>query len=76
VLITVGWDGSSWAIKEAGFRVSDAMPWLQPYVQQLEEMDQAASEDSLPLDEEIEEQISAAAPSRHWVIGQAQSHWM
>lgn len=75
VLIAVGWDGANWAIKEAGFRVSDAMPWLQPYVQQLEEMDHAASDDSLSL-EEIDEHVSASAPSRHWAIGQAQSHWM
>jgi len=75
VLITVGWDGHGWAIKEAGFRVSDAMPWLRPYVQQLDDMEQAAADDSLPLEEEFNAQINTAALG-HWAIGQVQSHWM
>jgi hypothetical protein len=76
VLMTVRWDGSAWTIKEAGFRVGETMPWLQPYVQQLEDMEQAAVEDSLPLDEEMDEQINTPALDRHWAIGQVQSHWM
>ena len=36
VLVTVLWNGADWAVKEAGFRVSEVMPWLKQYVQQLE----------------------------------------
>jgi len=38
-------------------------------------MEQAAADDSLPLEEEFNAQINTAALG-HWAIGQVQSHWM
>ena len=78
VLITVAWDGLNWTIKEAGFRVGETMPWLQPYVQQLDDLEQAAAEeDSSSVEEEVEEeQLDVPTLNRHWAIGQTQSHWI
>jgi hypothetical protein len=54
VLITIVWNGSAWAIKEAGFRVSEAMPWLHPYVQQLEGLEHETPQNSFSLEEQIQ----------------------
>ena len=45
VLITVLWNGADWTIKEAGFRVSEVMPWLKQYVQQLEGLLQSEAQE-------------------------------
>ncbi len=73
VLITVAWNGVNWAIKEAGFRVTEAMPWLRQYVQQLEELELESQQDILPE----EEQIPSNAPTidRSSRIFQSTMHW-
>jgi hypothetical protein len=73
VLITVVWNGVDWAIKEAGFRVSEAMPWLRQYVQQLEELEHETQQDLLP----VEEQIRSKAPAidRSTRNYQSTMHW-
>lgn len=73
VLITVVWNGFDWAIKEAGFRVSEAMPWLRQYVEQLEELEHETQQDFLPMEEEM--RCNAPAIDRSSRNYQSAMHW-
>ena len=73
VLMAIIWNGCDWAIKTAGYRVSEAMPWLRPYVQQLEELEQETQQNLLPEDEDI--QSDAPTINRRSRSYQPEMHW-
>lgn len=73
VLMEIAWNGFDWAIKAAGYRVSEAMPWLLPYVRRLEELDHGTQQSLSPEDEEI--QSDAHTINRSSRNYQSAMHW-
>lgn len=73
VLMAIVWNGFDWAIKAAGYRVSEAMPWLRPYVEQLDGLENETQQNMLADDEEIQ----SNAPTFNRSLGNHQSamHW-